>query len=94
MLVLNGVDAATLILGAGHLPGAAGAEPGDRGASRHFLSAVARCCMNDRILVTTTEGTYPYVVQWTAVVKPSDTSALANGATRHSLWSLVIRSNT
>lgn len=81
VLVLNGVDAATLVLGAGRLPGTAGAGEGNLVIAAHrdtFFRPLRDIRKNDRVLVTTTDGTYPYVVQWTAVVKPSDTRALAN----------------
>jgi len=81
VLVLNGVDAATLILGAGRLPGASGAGDGNLVIAAHrdtYFRPLRDIRKNDRILVTTTDGIYPYVVQWTAVVKQSDTGALAN----------------
>jgi sortase A len=91
VLVLNGVDAATLILGAGRLPGVT--QAGDAGnlviaAHRDtFFRPLRDIRKDDQVLVTTADGTYAYVVEWTAVVNQSDTGVLAN--TREPALTLV-----
>jgi sortase A len=81
VLVLNSVDATTLLLGAGRLSGTPPAgDPGNLVIAAHrdtFFRPLRDIRRNDRIEVTTPEGTYSYTVQWTSVVSQSDTSPLA-----------------
>jgi len=82
VLVLNGDDAASLVLGAGRLPGSPGAgEPGNLVIAGHrdtFFRPLRDIRKDDRIQVTTPGGSYRYVVEWTAVVGDGDTGVLAN----------------
>jgi len=79
-IVLEGVDTATLLRGAGHIPETA--LPGDRGnvgiaAHRDsFFRALKDIRKNDTIRLETLEGTYSYRVDWTRVVTPEDTAVL------------------
>jgi len=81
VLVLNGVDAASLLLGAGHIPGTSGvAGVGNLAIAAHrdtFFRPLREIRKDDQIEVTTPRGTYPYVVEWTRVVDPNDIDALA-----------------
>jgi len=79
-IVLEGVDATTLLRGAGHIPETA--LPGDHGnvgiaAHRDsFFRALKDIRKNDTIRLETMEGTFRYRVDWTRVVTPEDTAVL------------------
>jgi sortase A len=81
VIVFEGSDQHTLRLGAGHiehtaLPG----EPGNLGIAGHrdtFFRSLKDIRRNDRITITTPLGSFEYRVQFTQIVKPTDTSVLA-----------------
>jgi LPXTG-site transpeptidase (sortase) family protein len=80
VIVLEGVKARTLRLGAGHIPGTA--MPGDGGnigiaAHRDtFFRALAKISPEDRIRFQTPEKTVEYRVTSTAIVEPTATEVL------------------
>jgi sortase A len=79
-IVLEGSDSRTLSRGVGRLPETA--DPGDDGnvvLSAHrdtFFRPLRQIRAGDRVTLQTPMGLYRYVVQWTAVVNPSDTASL------------------
>ncbi|HYX25102.1 MAG TPA: class D sortase [Thermoanaerobaculia bacterium] len=79
-IVLEGVDAATLRRGAGHIPETSlpGAR-GNVGIAAHrdsFFRALKDIRKNDVIRLETLEGTFQYRVDWTRIVTPEDTKVL------------------
>lgn len=80
VMVLNGVDTATLRRSAGLVPDTA--RPGKAGnvaiaAHRDtYFRPLRHIKEGDFIQITTLNGRYYYRVQWTAVVGPGDTSVL------------------
>ena len=85
VMVLEGSDQHTLRLGAGHiehtaLPG----EFGNLGIAGHrdtFFRSLKDIRKNDRITMTTPSGSFEYRVQFTQIVKPTDTRVLAPSST-------------
>ncbi|HEV7504565.1 MAG TPA: class D sortase [Thermoanaerobaculia bacterium] len=81
-IVLEGVDAATLRRGAGHIPETA--LPGDHGnvgiaAHRDsFFRGLKDVRKNDIVRLETLDGTYRYRVDWTRIVTPDETEVLAD----------------
>ena len=80
VVVLEGSDTGTLRLGVGRLrsssiPGAAGnvVLAGHRDT---FFRSLRTVRPGDRISLETPQGTFPYTVDWTKVVNPTDTSVL------------------
>jgi sortase A len=79
-IVLEGSDSRTIGLGVGRIPETA--EPGESGnvvLSAHrdtFFRPLRKIRTGDRIAMVTRGGSYQYVVDWTAVVDPSDTATL------------------
>jgi sortase A len=79
-IVREGADEGTLRHAVGHIP--ATAWPGEIGnvalaAHRDtFFRPLRNIRKNDRIIVSTLEGTYEYVVESTMIVAPSDVSVL------------------
>jgi sortase A len=75
-IVLEGSDSRTLRLGVGRIPETA--DPGQAGnvvLSGHrdtFFRPLRTIRAGDQVVLTTPEGPYRYVVEWTAVVDPSD----------------------
>jgi sortase A len=79
-IVLEGSDNRTLSRGVGRIPETA--DPGDDGnvvLSAHrdsFFRPLRQIRAGDRVTLQTPMGLYRYVVEWTAVVNPSDTASL------------------
>jgi sortase A len=90
-VVRAGVDARTLRLAVGHIPGTA--LPGDRGnvglaAHRDtFFRRLGDVRPGDRVELVTPHGTFVYHVDGTTVVDPSDVWVL--GPTEHAALTLV-----
>ncbi len=84
VVVLQGDDAHTLRLGAGHIPGTAWpCENGNMGIAAHrdtFFRGLRNIRQNDVIRFVTTDGTYLYQVTSTQIVDPMDTEVLDNTA--------------
>jgi sortase A len=79
-IVLEGSDSRTLRVAVGRLPetGDAG-EVGNVVLSGHrdtFFRPLRKIRAGDRVVLTTPDGAYRYVVEWTTVVNPSDNSSL------------------
>ena len=91
VMVADGVAPLTLRLGAGHIPGTAyPSEVGNVGIAAHrdtFFRALRGIRRSDRITLTTLEGSYHYVVEWTRIVDPTDREVL--GASVEPLLTLV-----
>jgi sortase A len=72
VIIVEGVDGKTLRRGVGHVPGSA--LPGDQGnvaIAGHrdtYFRALRNIRQNDEIILTTTNGTYRYRVDWMKVV--------------------------
>ncbi|HEX4959485.1 MAG TPA: class D sortase [Thermoanaerobaculia bacterium] len=79
-IVLEGVDAATLRRGAGHVPETAlPSEGGNVAIAAHrdsFFRALKDIQKNDLIRLETLEGTFTYRVDWTRIVMPEETEVL------------------
>jgi sortase A len=79
-IVLEGVDAATLRRGAGHIPETAiSGDRGNVGIAAHrdsFFRALKDVRKNDIVRLETLEGTYRYRVDWTRIVTPEETAVL------------------
>ena len=79
-IVLEGSDSRTLSRGVGRIPETA--DPGQNGnvvLSGHrdtFFRPLRQIRAGDRVTLQTPIGLYRYVVEWTAVVNPSDTASL------------------
>jgi sortase A len=79
-IVLEGSDSRTLSRGVGRIPETA--DPGQNGnvvLSGHrdtFFRPLRKIRAGDRVTLQTPIGLYRYVVEWTAVVNPSDTASL------------------
>jgi sortase A len=79
-IVLEGSDSGTLRAGVGRIPETA--DPGQKGnvvLSGHrdtFFRPLRGIRNGDGIVLVTTGGRYRYVVDWTTVVDPSDTTSL------------------
>lgn len=88
IIVREGVDAETLRLAVGHIPGTA--SPGDTGnvgLAGHrdtFFRRLRDVRAGDEVRLTTVDGRYTYRVRSTSVVAPDDTSVL-DGTARPSL---------
>lgn len=84
VMVGDGVAPRALRLGAGHVPGTAYPnEVGNVGIAAHrdtFFRALRGIRRSDQIKLTTLEGSYEYIVDWTAVVEPTDRAVLAASA--------------
>jgi sortase A len=84
VMVLQGAEEATLISGAGHVPGTP--SPGVEGnvviaAHRDtFFRKLGGVRAGDRIRIVTTAQTYDYVVDSTEVVDPEDTRVMESRA--------------
>lgn len=85
-VVLEGSDSRILRVGVGRLPETA--DPGQIGnvvLSGHrdtFFRPLRQIRAGDQIRLVTPAGSYPYLVEWTAVVDPSDTASLRATADR------------
>ncbi len=90
-LVLEGDDARTLTLGAGHIPGTAlPGEPGNVGIAGHrdtIFRSLRHLRKNDTITLDTTAARYTYRVEALSIVPPSQNSVLAT--TRGRVLTLV-----
>lgn len=79
-MVAEGVDNTTLRRAVGHIPGTAlPGNLGNVGLSAHrdtFFRHLGKLKQSDQISVTTTEGTFDYIVESTAVVDPDESSVL------------------
>jgi sortase A len=79
-IVLEGVDASTLRLGAGHIPETAiPGEHGNVGIAAHrdsFFRALKDIRKDDIVRLETLEGTFRYRVDWTRIVTPDATEVL------------------
>jgi sortase A len=79
-MVLQGTEATTLMLGAGHVPGTP--SPGGDGnvviaAHRDsFFRRLERIRRGDRITIATRRGIYQYIVNTTETVDPDDTRVM------------------
>jgi sortase A len=79
-IVLEGSDSGTLRLGVGRIPETA--DPGQKGnivLSGHrdtFFRPLRNIRDGDRISLVTPSGRFQYVVDWTTVVNPSNTTSL------------------
>jgi sortase A len=81
-VVVEGVGKRTLRRGAGHIPDTAMPfqAAGNVGIAAHrdsFFRGLKDIREDDTIELTTLEGTFRYKVEWTRIVKPTDTSVLA-----------------
>jgi LPXTG-site transpeptidase (sortase) family protein len=79
VMVLKGVDLATLRRGAGWLPGTAQPGNGNSAIAAHrdtFFRPLRQIKEGDVIRLTTLDGCYNFQVDWAAVVDPADTSVL------------------
>jgi sortase A len=80
VIILQGIEAGTLILGAGHVPGTP--LPGSDGnvaiaAHRDtFFRRLKAILVDDRIQFATVHGTYDYIVDSTEIVDPEDTQVM------------------
>jgi len=85
VMVLEGTDGWTLNRSLGHIENTAlPGKPGNVGISGHrdsFFRNLGSIRQGDEIALVTTESTYTYEVESTAVVMPRDTWVLAAGAT-------------
>src|SRR5258708_3724070 len=86
VMVREGDNDATLRHAAGHIPSTAfSGDSGNVAFAAHrdtFFRPLRNIRKNDRILVSTLEGNYEYVVESTSVVSPSDVSVLKASATK------------
>jgi sortase A len=73
VMVMEGIDAKTLRLGAGHIPGTPLAFAGHRDT---FFRPLKDIKVDDTIRLTTPDGVIDYRVINTKIVPPSDTSVL------------------
>lgn len=84
VMVREGDDEATLHHAAGHIPSTAyPGELGNVGFAAHrdtFFRPLRNIRKNDRIVVSTLDGTYEYLVNSTKIVAPSDVSVLKASA--------------
>lgn len=81
-MVVEGVGKKSLRRAAGHIPGTAlpSEDEGNVGIAAHrdsFFRGLKDIRIDDTIELTTLDGTHRYRVEWTRIVKPSDTSVLA-----------------
>jgi sortase A len=80
VMVYEGVSAATLRRGAGHIPGTAMiGDDGNIGIAAHrdsFFRPLRDIKPKDTIWLETIEGSYQYAVEWTNVVSASDVGVL------------------
>lgn len=85
-IVREGVDQGTLSRAVGHIPSTA--WPGENGnvaLAGHrdtFFRALRNIRKNDKIIVSTLDGNYEYLVQSTKIVYPSDVSVLKASESR------------
>jgi sortase A len=81
VVVLEGVEENTLRLAAGHVPQTSlPGRPGNVAIAAHrdtFFRSLRHIQNNDLIRLTTNEGVFEYVVDWTRIVKPTDVEVLA-----------------
>jgi LPXTG-site transpeptidase (sortase) family protein len=80
-IVLEGVDGRTLRRGAGRIPATAlpTQDEGNVGIAAHrdsHFRGLKDVQEDDTIELTTLDGTFRYVVEWTKIVEPSDVSVL------------------
>jgi sortase A len=79
-IVLEGSDSRTLRLGVGLVSESAGpGESGNMVLGGHrdtFFRPLRRIHAGDRLTLVTPRGRYRYEVQWTSIIKPTDTSVL------------------
>ena len=80
-IVLEGVEGKTLRRGAGRIPATAlpTQDEGNVGIAAHrdsFFRGLKDIREDDTIELTTLDGTFRYVVEWTKIVEPSDVSVL------------------
>ncbi len=91
VMVLEGDDARTLRVAAGHIPGTAlPGQPGNVGIAAHrdtFFRKLQAVRQNDLIRLKTPTGIYRYGVESVRVVEPEDTQVLA--ATAYPALTLV-----
>lgn len=81
-VVLEGVGKRTLRRAAGHIPATAlpSEDEGNIGIAAHrdsFFRGLKDIRKNDKIELTTLDGTYHYQVEWTKIVQPEDVTVLA-----------------
>ena len=80
VIVLQGIETGTLILGAGHVPGTAlPGHDGNVAIAAHrdtFFRALKAILVGDRIQFATVHGAYEYVVDSTEIVEPEDTRVM------------------
>ena len=80
VVVLEGSDTNTLRLGVGRVKNSAfPSEAGNVVLAGHrdtFFRSLREIRKGDRISLRTPEGTFPYTVDWTSVVNPTDTSVI------------------
>ncbi len=90
--VLQGADARTLRLGAGHIPGTSlPGESGNIGIAGHrdtFFRGLKDIRQKDEIQLQTTIGLFHYEVDWVKVVGPDETTVL-EPSTTDSMLTLV-----
>lgn len=87
----EGVDARTLRVAVGHIPGTAfPGQPGNAGFAAHrdtFFAPLKSVRKGDEVVVTTPRGAYRYSVIGTRIVEPEDLTVL--GPTPETLLTLV-----
>lgn len=80
VVVLEGTDAHSLRLGAGHIPGTAlPDQSGNMGIAGHrdsFFRSLRRINKDDEITLTTLHGSYAYTVYCAKIVNPDDVDIL------------------
>jgi sortase A len=83
-LLAEGIDASTLRLAVGHLPGSA--FPGERGnvaLAGHrdsFFHVLKNVAHDERLLLRTPDGVFTYRIVWRSVLEPSRVDVLASAA--------------
>ncbi len=84
-IVLHGVGKKTLRRGVGHIPGTPlPVQDGNVGLAGHrdsFFRALKDIRKDDKIELTTLDGTFQYQVEWTKIVLPEETGVLADEGT-------------
>jgi sortase A len=83
-MILEGDDERDLRLGAGHVPGTAlPGRTGNVAIAAHrdtFFRPLKNLSKNDRIVVTTTAGSFPYTVESIEITRPENTAVLKPSA--------------
>lgn len=79
VMVLEGAEDQTLRIGAGHVPGTDLPRTGNVAIAAHrdtFFRPLRKIQDNDLIRIITPHGVFQYAVEWTRIVRPTDTAVL------------------